>query len=394
MTPADCVLITDDHLPHIGGSRLWAHRVASLLAGRLAVVTRYRPGCADFDKRVPYPVSRLHLRGKAAGGPAIIGEVSSGLELARGALAASVGASCFLAGEVMPAAFAARLAAGRTHVPYGVVLHDEPLSGAGPFERRLRRWVLRRAACIVVSSSFPQTRAREIVDESRPIFVAPPGVDADRFSPGPPDESILKRFGVAPETYLLCVGRLVDYKNVQAVLRAVAKPPGDALTLVVVGEGPYRPALERLAADLGLGRRAVFTRRIDTKSLVALYRGAFAYVFPSTSVSGAQHEGIGMAALEAAACGCSVIASTDTSACDFIRHGETGLIFSPRQPSALAASINTLLLSPQARKRMAARSAANVRQKFTWQRAAATLSDAIDYMKNPPPRQDASSCAG
>ncbi len=377
MKSSGCVLITDDYLPHIGGSRLYCHRLASILAGRISVVTKWRPGSADFDRRAGYPVSRVRLRGHLVTGPAIVGEIFDAVCLAHTALGSFSAPGCYLAGEVVPSAFAAALAARRNHVPYGVILHDEPLSGAGRLEEVLRRWLFSHSGAIVVSSSFPERRARTMVGETVPIFRVPPGVDTEIFCPGDADADILGRFGVESGQYLLCVGRLVDYKNIQAVIRVLAHLQDERLALVIVGEGPEKPVLASLAKDLGVGERVVFAGRVETQRLVNLYRGALAYIFPSRRAGGRQHEGIGMAALEAAACGTAVVASSQTSAGDFIQDGHTGLIFDPGGEGALERAVREVLEAPGSRRRMALSCMKRVHRDFSWQAAARGMGRAL-----------------
>ncbi|MHC4711774.1 MAG: glycosyltransferase family 4 protein [Planctomycetota bacterium] len=380
MTPPECVLITDDHLPHIGGSRLYVHHAAENLSSQLRVVTRYRRGSEEFDAAAGYSITRARLGGGLLPPPRILGETADALTLARIALGRGGNAGCFLAGEMGPAAVAASLLARLKGTPYGLILHDEPFAGCGYLETRLRMCLMGKSAAIVVSSSYPERRAREITGGAVTVLVAPPGVDFDTFGPGEPDEEALNRFGLEPGRFVLSVGRLVEYKNVEALIEAVAAFEDPALKAVIVGEGPDRPRLEALARHLSLSGRVVFAGRIERQVLVNLYRAALAYVFPSRRSGGQRHEGIGMAALEAAACGCCVIASSETSATDFVTEGATGLVFDPEGTGALEAAIKRLLSAKDTRLEMARAGMKTVRERFTWPNTARVLETAIDLM--------------
>lgn len=376
----DCIILTDDHLPHIGGSRLYVHKVASLLAARVALVTRRRPGARRFDAGLPYEIERAFLGGRLLPGLAALGEAADALALAHAAAALGAAGS-YIAGEITPAAYAAAWLGRRRGVPYGVIVHDEPFSGAGRLEAAARRAVLAGASALVVSSSFPARRLRAILGEDAPIFTAPPGVDLETFSPGACDEGVLERFGVEPSRFVLSVGRLVDYKNFDAVIRTVAASSDGLLKVVVVGEGPGEGRLREVAAGSGLGGRAVFAGRVARADLVELYRGALAYVFPSRRGAGArQHEGIGMAALEAAACGCPVIVSTHTSATDFVEDGVTGLVFDPETPGALESALESLRSDGRLRDALARRGAERVRAGYSWQATADAFARVLDRL--------------
>lgn len=373
----DCIILSDDHLPHIGGSRIYNHKLASLSGGRIALVTRRRPGARSFDAGVPYEVERAFLGGRLLPGPASLGEAADALALSH-AVGALGAADAYIAGEITPAAYAAAWLGRRHGVPYGVIVHDEPLSGAGRIEAAARRAVLAGASALVVSSSFPARRLRALLGEDAPIFTAPPGVDLETFSPGACDSAVLARFDVEESRFVLSVGRLVDYKNFDAVIHAVAASSDARLKAVVVGEGPDEGRLRDVAAGSGLGGRVVFAGRVARADLVGLYRGALAYVFPSRLAAGArQHEGIGMAALEAAACGCPVVVSTHTSATDFVEDGVTGLVFDPQMPGALPTALESLISDGRGRDLLARRGAERVRTVYSWQATADAFARAL-----------------
>jgi len=379
MSEPECVLITDDYLPHIGGSRIYYSNVAQMLAGRLGIVTRERGGSEVFDRDLSYPIRRIRLSSLSEGAAAVQ-DAANAVTLALEAMRAFPHTRFFLAGEVCPTAFSAYLAARRRRGSYGIILHDEPMAGAGRLEARLRKWVVARAAVLATSAVFAQQRCRGLAGESAPIIHAPPGVDLDTFRPGPAGRGVLARLGLEGRRYLLSAGRLVAYKNVSALISAIADPALAGLGLAVVGEGPERQALEAHAHEIGVSGRVVFAGQVKSGELAALYRGAFAYVFPSRRARGRQQEGIGMAALEAAACGCPVIASIFTSATDFIENGRTGLLFDPDVKGALEGAIASLLASADFRDAIASAGMERVRARYNWQSTAKAIGQAIDHL--------------
>lgn len=134
--------------------------------------------------------------------------------------------------------------------------------------------------------------------------VIPPGIDLDHFSPG--DHAAARRLAGLPEDdgLVLYVGRLARDKNVGTLLRSFAllRADRDDARLLVVGDGPLRPDLERLAAELGLGGSVTFRSFVPHQDLPAYYCGADVTVVPSDLL-----ETFCMVALEAIACGCPVV---------------------------------------------------------------------------------------
>lgn len=136
---------------------------------------------------------------------------------------------------------------------------------------------------------------------------------------------------------LLAVARLTDQKGIDVAIRALAALPDDTV-LVVLGEGPERPALLRLARELGIAERVFLLGRVPD---VAAWLGrATLLVHP------ARWEGFGLSVLEAMLAGLPVVASNVSSLPELIVPGETGLLVQPEEPSDLARGIEQALGRP------------------------------------------------
>jgi glycosyltransferase involved in cell wall biosynthesis len=155
------------------------------------------------------------------------------------------------------------------------------------------------------------------------------------------------------------------------LLRAIAAVP-DA-SLLVIGEGECRDALEDQARDLGIQARVRFTGRVDMDEageamLQAAYASADVFCLPSTD----RAESFGLVLLEAMRARLPVIASAiPGSGVGFVvRDGETGLLVPPGDASALANALRQLAVEPALRARLGAAGAQRWQQEFTLDRAA------------------------
>jgi glycosyltransferase involved in cell wall biosynthesis/Flp pilus assembly protein TadD len=121
---------------------------------------------------------------------------------------------------------------------------------------------------ITLSETMREELAGRDVDPSR-IHVVPHVVDADRFTPRPRDPELARSYGLAGKLVVGSVTSLTDYEGIDDLLRAVAlaQPRWPELAALIVGDGRYRPALESLVEDLGIGDSVVFTGRLDQEEV-------------------------------------------------------------------------------------------------------------------------------
>jgi glycosyltransferase involved in cell wall biosynthesis len=156
--------------------------------------------------------------------------------------------------------------------------------------------------------------------------IEPMPVDVDLFTPSPEPRG--SRF--------LFVGRLNPQKGVGLLLEATAAMRVKA-ELDIVGDGPARGTLERMARDLGLAGRVAFRGHLPQSELVRLYRSASAVVLPG------ENEGLGLVAVEAQLCEAPVIALRSGGTPDVVIDGATGFLVAPNDPRALAAAMDSAL---------------------------------------------------
>jgi glycosyltransferase involved in cell wall biosynthesis len=164
----------------------------------------------------------------------------------------------------------------------------------------------------------------------------------------------------------LVLAALVRRKGLDVLLDALARAPlRDApLTLWIAGEGPERSDLEARAAAQGIAPRVRFLGRRDDKA--DLLGACDLLVLPS------RREGLGVAALEAMACGRAVVASRVGGLADAIAHELTGLLVPPEDPDALAEALARLTRDPELRARLGAAGPGRIAEGF----AAAQMCDA------------------
>jgi glycosyltransferase involved in cell wall biosynthesis len=217
--------------------------------------------------------------------------------------------------------------------------------------RATRTAALRRARRVLVPSAYLRTIALgwgldparvDVVPNPAPEVPERPGRDEARAALGIEGFAL----GVA--------GRLTAQKALADTLEALARVPGPAL--LVLGDGPERAALERVAADLGVSGRVRFLGPGTRDDVITLFRGVDAALVTSA------WENLPHTLLEALAAGTPVIATAVGGIPEVVRDGENGLLVPPRDVAAIASAIERLLRDTALRASLAAAAAASVEE--------------------------------
>lgn len=174
------------------------------------------------------------------------------------------------------------------------------------------------------------------------------GLDPGRVTLLPPvtPQVVADPAGPAAEPLVLYVGQLIRGKGVDLLLRALARL-GCPWRALLVGDGNHRPALERLAGDLGLGDRLAFAGWVPPERLAECYAQARLLAVPSR-----WPEPFGMIGIEAMQHGLPVVGFAVGGIPDWLRHGVNGLLCPEQDVAALAQALTRLLTDPGLARQM------------------------------------------
>ncbi|KAB1913371.1 glycosyltransferase [Micromonospora sp. AMSO31t] len=241
---------------------------------------------------------------------------------------------------------------------------DTSPPGRVAHERRLGRAVDR-----VVAQC--QDEVAELVRMGVPrsrMTVVPSGVNLSTFAPLGP---VADRDGTRPR--ILTVGRLVERKGFQDVIRAAALVP-DAECVVVGGPpaglletDPYAVRLRALAASRGIADRVKLIGAVPREEMGRWYRSA------DVLVAAPWYEPFGLTPLEAMACGVPVIGTAVGGLIDTVVPGRTGDLVPARDPAALGAAIRGLLGDRIRRFAYATAALERARTRYSWSTTADRL---------------------
>ena len=205
----------------------------------------------------------------------------------------------------------------------------------------------------------------------------PPGVDTDVYRPDPAGRSQVRaRYGLSDRPVVVCVSRLVPRKGQDVLVRALPairrRVPGAALLLV--GGGPYRGRLTRLAEQAGVAEHVVFTGSVPWADLPAHYAAGDVFAMPCrTHGRGLDVEALGIVFLEAAACGLPVVAGRSGGSPETVRAGETGTLVDGRDVQEVATAVADLLADPEQAAKLGAAGRDWMRSSWRWDQRADRL---------------------
>jgi phosphatidylinositol alpha-1,6-mannosyltransferase len=203
-----------------------------------------------------------------------------------------------------------------------------------------------------------------------------PGVDVDFYHPGVDGAAVRERHGLADRPVIVCVSRLMPRKGQDSLIAALPRIRDQVpdAALLIVGGGPHRTKLERLAQTTGVAEHVVLTGGVPYAELPAHYAAGDVFAMPCRSRHrGLDVEGLGIVYLEAAAVGLPVVAGDSGGAPDAVLDGQTGFVVPGRDEDALVARLVQLLTDGALAQAMGRAGRAWVLDQWQWQTKADQL---------------------
>lgn len=274
----------------------------------------------------------------------------------------------------------APLGPGRSRIPMVMTIHDTIAWDHPEWLGRLNVLqlktvlpsVLRACGAVLTSSEYSRRRLLDRLGLSADaVTVVPLGIDHELFTPGQANAGLLAGLGVK-DPFVLTVGTLQPRKNLEAALEAFERigERAGGHVLAIAGARGWRDddLLDRIRRS-PVADRVLLLGRVSDEELVALYRAATCFVFPS------RYEGFGFPPLEAMACGTPVVSSTRTSLAEVV--GDAAVDIDPDDPSTIADALLEVLGSEDLRQDLQGKGLAWA-GRFTWAECARQTVDVYE----------------
>jgi len=259
----------------------------------------------------------------------------------------------------LPCGHAAFLLSKELNIPFVVTAHgldayfmNQVKGRAGKWCQHISRMVYESASRVICISETVRDRVLERVKQSVLTDVVYNGVDSETFHPSN---------GNSHATSILCVGNLIPSKGQDFLLKAFAQihPQFPGLSCEIIGDGPALPALLKIAADLSLGSKVIFSGRKSRLEVAEAMRKCTVFALPST------YEGLGCVYLEAMASGKAAIGCRGQGIAEVIEHGVNGWLVEPGDSQDLAFSLSSLLENQTLRNEIGTQARNSIVRNFT-----------------------------
>ncbi|MFF3112017.1 glycosyltransferase family 4 protein [Kitasatospora sp. NPDC057904] len=372
------LIVTNDFPPRPGGIQAFVHNMAVRQpAGSIVVyASTWRDGTevARFDAEQPFPVIRDRTKVMVPT-PRVTRRAA---EILRAEKCDSVwfGAAAPL-GLMAPAL--RRAGAGRL---LGMTHGHEAAWAQLPAARQLLRRIGAGTDVLTYLGEYTRSRIAGAVgpEAADRMVQLPPGVDETTFHPASGGAEVRRRLGLADRPVVVCVSRLVPRKGQDTLIEAMPQILADVpdAVLLIVGGGPYRADLEKLADARGVRASVRFTGSVPWEELPAHYGAGDVFAMPCrTRRGGLDVEGLGIVYLEASATGLPVVAGDSGGAPDAVLEGETGYVVPGGSASASAERIVRLLHDEELRRRMGEAGRRWVERSWRWDLLAGRLTSLL-----------------
>ncbi|WP_270406857.1 glycosyltransferase family 4 protein [Paenibacillus timonensis] len=251
------------------------------------------------------------------------------------------------------------------------------------------RWVvktnLKKSKGILTCSEYTKGVVTSLNVNPDKIFAVLPGVDS-KFMAKNRDVRLLQRYNLDENTIILyTISRLVERKGHDMVIKSlpiiISKVPN--LKYVIIGDGEYRPELEKLVENLGLQNYVVFAGEVKDAELVDHYNIGNVFIMPSRYVENTGSvEGFGIVYLEAAACRKVVIGGDSGGAPEAVGDHTSGILVNPLDTDDIANKVIDLLLDKEKYNQLAERAEQRAKQQFSHDAVSEHFDEVISILSN------------
>ena len=265
-----------------------------------------------------------------------------------------------------------RYASLMTGLPWSCSAHAKDIWTSPDWELKAN---LGSARWAVTCSAIGREKLASLADTETKVRLLYHGLDLARFAQFDRPQSANDGRDSANPVRILAVGRAVEKKGFDVLLRALAQLPSDVhWRLAHIGGGELRQALKAEADARGLSDRIEWRGALEQRAVLDAYRSSDLFVLPCRIADDGDRDGLPNVLVEAQSQKLACLSTTVSAVPELIEHGRTGMLVAPEDADALARALAQLVTDPALRARLGAAGEARVRSSFDFRSGVASLS--------------------
>ena len=256
-----------------------------------------------------------------------------------------------------------RYAALMLDFPWSVSAHAKDIWTTPDWEKREK---LTECRWLVTCTRLGAQHLAALAPDPTKVDLVYHGLDAARFPPPLPVPSSRDGSDPADPVRLLSVGRAVEKKGYEVLLRALAMLPATvSWRMVHIGDGPLLAALKQMAKKAGLDPHIHWMGPQAQNAVLEQYRAADIFVLAARIAADGDRDGLPNVLMEAHSQALASVSTRVGGIAELIISGETGLLVEPDDAEALAAALERVIRDSALRARLGAAAMARVHTHFT-----------------------------
>jgi len=338
MIKRNILLVAGVFPPGIGGMQNYYYNLCRYTKHKVTVLASHYEGDAEFDEKQPFRVIRRpFLTDEKVSVPNILRLYHQTKKIIKQESIDLTVYGYILFGFI---GLLLKLFYGKKYV---VSVHGKDVLQLTRFF--LMRWlvkgILRQASAVMVNSAYTKGIMEELGVSPEKLEIVYPGVE-EGYDKASKDEELSRRLGLKGNYVLMTLGRLVKRKGFDMVVKSLASIREQIPNAVylIVGDGPEREELERLAREKGVADHVIFAGSAPEGTLAKYYNLCDVFIMPSRYMeTKGDVEGFGIVYLEAASCLKPVIGGDSGGVREAVLDGETGLLVDPSSVSSITDAV-------------------------------------------------------
>jgi phosphatidyl-myo-inositol dimannoside synthase len=364
------LIFAKDFKPNFGGVAEYTHQIAEHLkkmGHNVFIITKYMENCYKFDSQCIYEIVRLDFKSLK-----LLKKATQFFKLIKifkdyiNKYKINIIINNFIYSE----SYISLLMAKLYKIPFVIFTYGTEINTKTNNKRNIiRRFLLNNSDKVFTISNFSKKLLISAGIPESKLLIVKPGINLDNIKLSyKGNNPIVKKFNLEGSFVILTIGRLIERKGHDMVIKAIPRILKEISNIVylIVGDGNYRDNLTNLVKKLDINSRVILVGNIEEEEKYNYYNACDLFVMPCRELENGNIEGFGIVFCEASAYRKAVVAGNSGGVPDAVENKMTGILVNPLDVKEIADTIMFLLKNPQYRKKLGREGHNRVNRELNW----------------------------